>query len=245
MTHAADLGKEPVKDEDAAIEFDERVMEILPKVHEQLYTILCGITEGEAFDIVNASPAGKGLESYRRLCHRFDPMTEGRRANMWRSITNPEKLKLEDLAGGIEIWEESVRKFESRRGLDGDRKKLDDDLKYPLLVQMCPDNLRTHIETVQGPGLERPGPQRHGPQQHAQEPEAIRKLWQSWSQQGQLLGSRRRCTPSREPRDPLHAVSKSWRKRRTGWKRKMGKRTLTTNSPLFGHNGHTLRRPFH
>ena len=51
MTHAADLGKDPFKDEDAAIEFDERVMEILPKVHEQLYTILCGITEGEAFDI--------------------------------------------------------------------------------------------------------------------------------------------------------------------------------------------------
>ena len=39
-----------------------------------------------------------------------------------------------------------MRKFESRRGPDGERKKLDDDLKYPLLVQMCPDNLRTHID---------------------------------------------------------------------------------------------------
>ena len=96
MRHAADLGKTPWKDEDAALELEERDVEILPKVHEQLYTILCGLLEGEAFDIVNASPAGKGLESYRRLCHRFDPMTEGRRANIWKSISNPEKLELED-----------------------------------------------------------------------------------------------------------------------------------------------------
>ena len=102
MVHASNLGKEPVLQEDLKRDFDEKTLKILPTLDEQLYTILCGVTLGEAFDIVNASPAGRGLEPYQRLCHRFDPMTDGRRANVLQSINNPVKVKLEDLGGAIE-----------------------------------------------------------------------------------------------------------------------------------------------
>ena len=49
MVHASDLGKEPLKEDDLKDEFDERTLEILPRLQEQLYTILCGVTDGEAF----------------------------------------------------------------------------------------------------------------------------------------------------------------------------------------------------
>ena len=97
MVHASDLGKDPVRKEDLELEFDEKTLGDPAKLNNQLYAVLCGITDGEVFDIVNASPAGQGLESYRRLCHRFDPMTEGRRANILQSIN--EALRGEERSG--------------------------------------------------------------------------------------------------------------------------------------------------
>ena len=63
MTYAADLGATPMKEEDLRTEFDEHTLEILPKLEEQLYTILCGVTEGEAFDITYGSGGVKGTVS--------------------------------------------------------------------------------------------------------------------------------------------------------------------------------------
>ena len=48
-------------------------------------------------------------------------MTEGCRANVLQSINNLVKVKLEDLGGAIETWEETVRRYEARRGPDGSR----------------------------------------------------------------------------------------------------------------------------
>eukprot|EP00959_Pyramimonas_sp_CCMP1952_P263001 5499644-Pyramimonas_sp.AAC.1 len=41
----------------------------------QLYTTLAQMTDGEASDIVKNTLADHGLETWRKLCRRFDPHT--------------------------------------------------------------------------------------------------------------------------------------------------------------------------
>ena len=60
-------------------------------------------------------------------------------------LLNPEKVKLEDLGSAIETWEEKVRAYEARRGPDGERKEMDDDIKTGALQSMCPESLQTHL----------------------------------------------------------------------------------------------------
>ena len=61
------------------------------------------------------------------------------------SLLNPEKVKLDDLGSAIETWEEKVRAYEARRGPDGERKEMDDDIKTGALQSMCPESLQTHL----------------------------------------------------------------------------------------------------
>ena len=89
--------------------------------------------------------AGKGLEALRKLRHRFDPQTAGRRTNIVSSLTAPPQVKLDELRSSLEIWEENVRQFEARRGPHGEHKDLDDDLKIGAIMNMVPDNLREHL----------------------------------------------------------------------------------------------------
>ena len=58
---------------------------------------------------------------------------------------NPEKVKLDDLGSAIETWEEKVRAYEARRGTDGERKELEDNIKTAALQTMCPESLQTHL----------------------------------------------------------------------------------------------------
>ena len=88
---------------------------------------------------------GQGLEAYRRLCFRFDPATAGRKRNIVSSLLNPEKVKLDDLGTAIETWGEKIRAYEQRRGPDGERKEIEDDIKSGALQSMCPDTLQTHL----------------------------------------------------------------------------------------------------
>ena len=90
-------------------------MSLVLRVEEALYSNLNSFTEGEAFTLASNTLAGKGLEALRRLCHRFDPQTAGRRTNIVSQLMNPPQLKLEELGPGIEIWEEHVRQWEARR----------------------------------------------------------------------------------------------------------------------------------
>ena len=46
---------------------------------DQLYTVLMTLVEGESFDILVGSGSGEGLEAWRRLHKRWDPL------NDWKS----------------------------------------------------------------------------------------------------------------------------------------------------------------
>ena len=51
---------------------------------DQLYTVLMTVVEGESFDILVGSGSGEGLEAWRRLHKRWDPLTTGRAGGLLR-----------------------------------------------------------------------------------------------------------------------------------------------------------------
>ena len=50
-------------------------LDILRLLADQLYTVLMKFVEGESFDILVASGLGEGLDAWRRLQKRWDPLT--------------------------------------------------------------------------------------------------------------------------------------------------------------------------
>ena len=76
----------------------------------QLHTSLLHLTEDEANELVSNSK--HGLETWRKLHRRFDPMSDRRVRNMLRSLMNPGRLSLDALQGAMERWEELLVKYE-------------------------------------------------------------------------------------------------------------------------------------
>ena len=143
MDWAEDRAAQVITDADLQSKFGEK-LGLLSRVEEALYSNLSSFTEGEAFNLASNTTAGKGFEAFRKLCHRFDPQTAGRRTNICSSL-NPPQVKLDELGSALEIWEEQVRQFEARRGPRGERKEIDDDLKIGALLSMVPNNLKEHL----------------------------------------------------------------------------------------------------
>ena len=76
--------------------------EELDEMNEQVYRCLVALTDGESFDLVTSVGEGQGLEAWRKLNRRWDPITAGRSKNLLKAIMNPGKSRIEDLMGAIE-----------------------------------------------------------------------------------------------------------------------------------------------
>ena len=74
-------------------------LDVLRIVADQLYTVLMTLVEGESFDILVGSGSGDGLEAWRRLHKRWDPLTTGRARGLLREILSPGRAKLVELQG--------------------------------------------------------------------------------------------------------------------------------------------------
>ena len=112
----------------------------------QLYTVLTQLTEGEPFDITRNCGEGHGYEAWRRLARRYDPSTGGRKKNLLNQILRVPRSDLKSLSRDIERWEDQVRNYERRKGADGSRLQLQDDIKCAALEGMCPESLEQHIQ---------------------------------------------------------------------------------------------------
>ena len=82
---------------------------------DQLYTVLMSLVEGESFDILVGSGSGEGLEAWRRLHKRWDPLTTGRARGLLREILSPGRAKLVELQGAVERLEDLMRRYTQRR----------------------------------------------------------------------------------------------------------------------------------
>ena len=114
-----------VDEEDAIVwkKFQESNVDVtnedLDDMNEQVYHCLVALTDGESFDLVIGSGEGNGLEAWRKLNRRWDPITAGRSKNLLKGIMNPGKAKIEDLMGAIERLEDLMRRYTTRRKADG------------------------------------------------------------------------------------------------------------------------------
>ena len=103
------------------------------EINDQVYTVALSLTHGEAADIVVGAGEGAGLEAWRKLHRRYDPLTLGRSRGLLKEIINPGRAKLEDLQGAIERLEDLIRRYESRKNEAGERKRIDGDIKMAAL----------------------------------------------------------------------------------------------------------------
>ena len=120
--------------------------EELDEMNEQVYRCLVALTDGESFDIVTSVGEGQGLEAWRKLNRRWDPVTAGRSKNLLKAIMNPGKARIEDLMGAIERLEDLMRRYTSRRMADGNFAVLNEDIKMTCLESLLPDNLEQHVQ---------------------------------------------------------------------------------------------------
>ena len=83
------------------------------------------LTEMEAFSIVQIS-ARNGLEAWRRLHRRYDPISGGRRRNLLRAVMAPQRVKLVELGTALEIWEDMVARYNKKNARMGEPELAND-----------------------------------------------------------------------------------------------------------------------
>ena len=118
----------------------------LEEMNEQVYHCLVALTDGESFDIVTGVGEGQGMEAWRKLNRRWDPVTAGRSKNLLKAIMNPGKARIEDLMGAIERLEDLMRRYTCRRTADGSHAVLNEDIKMTCLESLLPDSLEQHVQ---------------------------------------------------------------------------------------------------
>ena len=75
----------------------DQVIDLEDKMH-QVFTVLMQVTEGEANDIV-CNSGGMGLEAWRKLTRRWNPLTGSRLRNLLRLLISPGRASLTELSG--------------------------------------------------------------------------------------------------------------------------------------------------
>ena len=114
---------------------------------DQLYTVLMTLVEGESFDILVGSGSGEGLEAWRRLHKRWDPLTTGRARGLLREILSPGRANLVELQGAVERLEDLMRRYTQRRDArNGQRHTLAEDIRMAALEALLLEELERHCQ---------------------------------------------------------------------------------------------------
>ena len=122
-------------------------LDTLRMLADQLYTVLMTLVEGESFDILVGSGSGEGLEAWRRLHKRWDPLTTGRARGLLREIISPGGAKLVELQGAVERLEDLMRRYTQRRDArNGQRHTLAEDIRMAALEALLPEELERHCQ---------------------------------------------------------------------------------------------------
>ena len=122
-------------------------LDTLRMLADQLYKVLMTLVEGESFDILVGSGSGEGLEAWRRLHKRWDPLTTGRARGLLREILWPGRAKLVELQGAVERLEDLMRRHTQRRDArNGQRRTLTEDIRMAALEALLPEELERHCQ---------------------------------------------------------------------------------------------------
>ena len=145
LTRAVERESATVAEANAATEL-VMSLDTLRMLADQLYTVLMTLVEGESFDILVGSGSGEGLEAWRRLHKRWDPLTTGRARGLLREILSPGRAKLVELQGAVERLEDLMRRYTQRRDArNGQRHTLAEDIRMALEA-LLPEELERHCQ---------------------------------------------------------------------------------------------------
>ena len=115
-TVAVERGSATVTEAHAATEV-VMPLDTLRMLADQLYRVLMTIVEGESFNILVGSGSREGLEAWRRLHKRWDPLTTGRARGLLREILPPGRASAKhvELQGAVERLEDLMRRDTQRQ----------------------------------------------------------------------------------------------------------------------------------
>ena len=120
----------------------------LDEINEQVYNCLRDHVKAESLDIVKSAGEGQGLEAWRRLNRRWDPMATGCSDQLWKSIQNLGRVRMEDLMGAIERLEDLFGTYLARLKAEGDVADLDEDIKMASLESLLPKEMAQHVQLL-------------------------------------------------------------------------------------------------
>ncbi len=121
---------------------DDLDEESVARLDKQVYLSLAQMLSGESLDILRNGKEDCGYDAWRRLWRRWDPKTVGRNRSAYLKIAQPGVAKTVEQANKmLEQWENSIRDYEQKR-----KKKVDEELKCAVVVEMMPKDLRLHLQ---------------------------------------------------------------------------------------------------
>ena len=114
------------------------------ELDQELQHFLVSRTEGEALETVRMAERQPGLEQWRRLAAKYDPLDAGRSLGDSRqSLSSTKVTKLEDLLHALQALENLEQRHQERTG-----DKLPNDMKPAILLAKGVDSTATLV-----PGL--------------------------------------------------------------------------------------------
>ena len=109
----------------------DQVTDLEDKMH-LVFAVLMQVTEGEANDIV-CNSSGMGLEAWRKLTRRWNPLTGSRLRNLLRHVISPGRASLTELPGALERCEEQVSKYRNSKNQQGQGRDIPEDILMAAL----------------------------------------------------------------------------------------------------------------
>ena len=144
MTWAVETESAMVAEANAATEVT-MPLETLHVLADQLFTVLMTFVEGESFDTLVGSGSGEGLEAWRRLHKRWDPLTTAR--GLLRETFSPGGAKLGGLQGVVERLKDLMRRYTQRRvARKGQRHTVAEEIRMVALEALLPEELERHCQ---------------------------------------------------------------------------------------------------
>ena len=122
----------------------DQVTDLEDKIH-QVFAVLMQVTEGEANDIV-CNSSGMGLEAWRKLTRRWNPLTGSHLRNLLRHVISPGRASLTELPGALERWEEQVSKYRNSKNQQGQSRDIPEDILMAALESLVPTDLEVHLQ---------------------------------------------------------------------------------------------------
>ena len=104
---------------------------------------------GKARNWLKAQPAGEGLMNWKKMLHKYDPMTGSTRLDLQNKITTPgvRCASAKDVPAAIEAWDAAYQKYQQRMG-----HELDDEMMQNILLRKLPmkfeQTMRMNIQLV-------------------------------------------------------------------------------------------------